>query len=515
VLGLRPGYRPIGRSVAMGVAAAMCCLAISGSPLGAAVGPRMVKNVNPGAADSFPSGFVKAGSRVFFSADNGQHGYELWRTDGTAAGTKMVKDINPGPASSEPDSMVALNGILYFVADDGEHGYELWRSDGTAAGTRMVKDINRTPPGSVSAVATLGSEPSALGRVGSVLYFYANNGTHGRELWRSTGTARSTRMLADINPGQASSQWCCYTPFGGGNSIMFEAKFGSEYELWRSDGGPATTSRVTGLGNNPTATHDVAGGRFWYALDSVEDTLFVTDGTQTLDLGTFSQVLSLAYVNGKIVFVASRAATGRELYVSDGTPTGTGLLTEIVAGPDSSSPRFWHDRAVNGRLLFHADDGVHGRELWATDGTADGTDLVEDINPAPGADSGDGSNYRDVIGNRLYFVADDGTSGEEPWVSDGTPGGTHMLKQIAPGAASSFPTDGAVLNGVLYFTAENATHGRELWRTNGTSAGTRMLLDINPGSGDSSVSGVTAAGGAVYFSAATAAAGEEPWRYVP
>ena len=28
---------------------------------------------------------------------------ELWRSDGTPAGTQLVRDINPGPADSQPD----------------------------------------------------------------------------------------------------------------------------------------------------------------------------------------------------------------------------------------------------------------------------------------------------------------------------------------------------------------------------------------------------------------------------
>src|SRR5262249_54185657 len=75
---------------------------------------------------------------------------ELWKSDGTAAGTVMVKDIIPGGAGSNPGGAYGyiftnVNGTLYFSADDGAHGQELWKSDGTAAGTVLVADIN---PGS-------------------------------------------------------------------------------------------------------------------------------------------------------------------------------------------------------------------------------------------------------------------------------------------------------------------------------------------------------------------------------
>jgi ELWxxDGT repeat protein len=57
----------------------------------------------------------------------------------------MVLDINPGPVSSYPGDLTDVNGTVFFAANDGLHGYELWRSDGTAAGTQMVLDINPGP----------------------------------------------------------------------------------------------------------------------------------------------------------------------------------------------------------------------------------------------------------------------------------------------------------------------------------------------------------------------------------
>ena len=103
--------------------------------------PQMVLDINTTPLSSNPSGMVAIGSTTYFSADDGTHGRELYKSDGTAAGTVLVKDINPGSADSDPGNLTNVNGTLFFTADDGTHGTELWKSDGTTAGTVLVKDI--------------------------------------------------------------------------------------------------------------------------------------------------------------------------------------------------------------------------------------------------------------------------------------------------------------------------------------------------------------------------------------
>ena len=175
---------------------------------GTAAGVHFIKNIfaapyDPNTADggSDPDQFT-AGALMFFTANDGVHGRELWASDGTTAGTVMLRDIQPDQSFifSGPTSLTAANGRLYFAMDDAVHGYELWTSDGTPSGTVMVTDIDGTQNGSLG---------GAIGSLNGIAYFTARDGVHGYELWRSDGTAAGTFMVKDTLPGAADG-----SPFG-------------------------------------------------------------------------------------------------------------------------------------------------------------------------------------------------------------------------------------------------------------------------------------------------------------
>ena len=88
-----------------------------------------------------------------------------------------------------------------------------------------------------------------------------------------------------------------------------------------------------------------------------------------------------------------------------------------------------------------------------------------------------------AVGDKVFFSASDDINGEELWISDGSPEGTLMLKDINQGYNSSTPSHMTSFKGKLFFTASTPQFGGELWTSDGTAAGTVMVTDLATGEG--------------------------------
>jgi ELWxxDGT repeat protein len=136
---------------------------------------------------------IESGGLCYFRAYTPLHGEELWRSDGTAAGTTLVKDLNPGAASSSPHSLKQIGSRGFcFSAIYKNQGSELWVSDGSSQNTFRTAEIY---PGVGSA------QPAYFEFAGGGMFFSAEDGVHGRELWRLDVGATAQSYGRTCGPG--------------------------------------------------------------------------------------------------------------------------------------------------------------------------------------------------------------------------------------------------------------------------------------------------------------------------
>lgn len=494
-------------------------------------GTALVKDINPGPPGSFQlvpfyspihSLFLKFEDKLLIPANDGIHGFEYWITDGTEAGTRLLKDINPGPATSYPSVLNHIGDKFLFLGDDGIHGEELWISDGTEEGTRLVADINTV-------------SQTEFAEFNELIFFSGADSQHGTELWISDGTEVGTRLFKDLNPGPNSSYPSHLTI--AGSFLYFTVKnTNGLWELWKTDGTVDGTLHVSaliaaeesesgtegptleiidaeavgstlylttvnessdpilwksgGLSENTLALAsfertapylmmmtEFEGGIYFCAQQSGQTGIWRSRGNATGAITNLHLSLrSHPYVfNDDIFFANYSSQTGTELWIIDDSLEGASLVKDVSYERSSSPIEF---AACDSSLFF-----FNGNSLWKTDGTTEGTLFIKRPNPLGASDI---SNLL-CLDKKIYFFAQDETEQRALWRSDGTEEGTIPIHLLADeqDIDAELVTKMVVLDGTIYFAADDGIHGVELWMSDGTKNGTRRLSDDFKGPGSS------------------------------
>ncbi|HWN41931.1 MAG TPA: ELWxxDGT repeat protein [Thermoanaerobaculia bacterium] len=451
---------------------------------GTEAGTILLASLNPGGGDFFdyPRQITPVGSRVFFIAEGeGGGGEELWTSDGTAAGTRPVTQFAPEDPFNPGLTLKVFDGIVYFVADDVTGGADLWRSDGTAAGTRRVTDFGYASPFGSENVEEL-----QLGKAGNRLVFPASDGITGLRIWTSGGTPAGTAPLEGC-PGGCPTIDHGTTLVTLGSRVLFTGfDLVAGTELWSTDGTAAGTRRVLddcpGLCSSQPSDFVHALGRLFFLSGSI---LWATDGTPQgtvrladLELQLFSPLtapLTPVTVAGRIYFAAGdEFRIGRQLWTSDGTPEGTGLVTLIGRNGPGSFP--FELTAFGNDLLFFAFDG-QARSLWSTRGTAASTAPLRSTSLNDDIFSFASLNDLTLSGGLAFFLRGDAPRQDvRVWRTDGTEDGTFP---VSPTGLTNLENLVAFRGKAVFTTYEPfPAISTSFWESDGTVAGTRQIFDL-------------------------------------
>lgn len=258
-------------------------------------------------------GSKEKGYKAFFAASDGEHGEELWVTDGTKEGTHLVKDINIGSSTSNPSYLGRLNDKVLFAADEGNNeGLQLWISDGTEEGTKLLKAINPLGSAEPKGFCQVNEHQAIFTAIDEESATYNDpSGATDQEswLWVTDGTEEGTYRIKDVNvqiPGMKHENM--QTPYCRvGRKVYFKGKTADDdygEELWITDGTENGTYMVKDIRTDPDETNPLK--TLGSHLDNFEN-----------------------YNNELLFFTCWTKAYGHEVWRSDGTDEGTFIVKDL------------------------------------------------------------------------------------------------------------------------------------------------------------------------------------------
>lgn len=414
--------------------------------------------------DSYCGPMTIYDGKAYFTASNGPSGYELFVCDGTDSGTHLFMDIAPGNLSSYPANLFVFNNRLYFSAlNDSSRNVKDWVTDGTANGTF----ISTLLPAGEKLIA-LPMQCNGTLYIPSTRAIYAfDSSSQVLAPLRNIVTNDSLQYITWYNANDHDSVFLQL--FSHTDSIVYINCGDPNWGTWIGSN-TSTHFRKSDINLN-IITNSTGGLIINPPLATVNNRIYFTNRLElyssnfthsgTVHINAPSSVVILGKLSDKIYIGGWDTKTGTTLLKTEGTDTFCSTIKTIEPAPSLSKII---NSFVKGNKLYFCVYGGTQNGLWVTDGTDTGTRLVSYIN----ADQKN-PQFTDA-GNRFYYVSESGYLA----TSDGTPAGTQLLIPPYPLGAYQKSTIGynnlMFFNGALYFYACYNADGAELWSVTDLSA---------------------------------------------
>ncbi len=445
--------------------------------------PKQLTNFNSSLIGSNPSQLTDVNGVIYFIADDGRNGRELWKLD-KSGNPVSVGDINNGFTSSNPENLTVINNTLYFTAETREEGRELWKISETGV-PEQVYDINlgvnSSNPSNLTAfnntlyftaidldnrvtlnkITTNGNietinntiidnrEISNLTVVNDALYFTLTDRNGITQLWKTTNAGSNERVDDFPNDFSNSSNFKVVN-----NTLYFTVKDRNNNVILLKINNQGDVQPINGInGNyynlsNLTAVNNTL---YFSTTDNNRPYLWKIDSNgdaqQLNNYGSFSNLSNLSnlvVVNDILYFSGTDRYNGLQLWQIDNNG-----YTKQVPGTVSTYSNLSDFTIVNDTLYFTSDDS---RILWQVDNNGEAKS-INDYNS---------SNIRNltVANNTLYFSAIDRNNDSKLFKINDR-GYADIVRDIDE---MSNPSNLMVLNETLYFTAKDKNNGNELWK---------------------------------------------------
>jgi ELWxxDGT repeat protein len=391
----------------------------------------LVADINPGPASAVDILFgysnrdaflVAYNGALYFQADDGASGAELWKVAGGAP--SQVANLAPGPQSSAPHAFEVFAGKLFFAASKPSTGEELYAFDGNTIA--LAAELEAGPNG---------GEIAGLTEYNGALYFARYSAANGHQVWRFDGNSAAPVAAINALPGHVLASDLIADPFVVFQDRLYfvrDTPLPEHYELWAYDGSGVTKIKALTSGDNIT--------EYGFHLGIFENKLY------------FGVVVPVSWYEED------------ELWSYDGQGQPVKVTTLPGHAVSFSQPQDF--QIYKGKLYFS--NGANA-QFFRLDGSG-----VQELTTGDGAlPSGLGNTSPFPAAGRLFVTGYyfDWTL-TEPYTFDGATAA--LLKNIMVDDAienypGSFPTRAVEVGGQLYFFAKDEPHGRELWRVTVTT----------------------------------------------